>query len=280
MKNNILIVFAFFLLFTFNSCSTIDDEYLDPDILIKFKQERGTYDESDYEQEEFEQEEFYSEKCKISVSPISCVFKNECTYRIELSGESKLYKYFFSDTYYSDDLTIPFMKSLDYIEGQEYNFVSMHFQYNPRSLYLYCMGYSDENTHGDIVVNICNLEGPLGLYSSFTGIIDITSFRKEGKEITWKFSFPDDSYKCQYLVLFDEDAEFADKLEDSALALYMEMSSESKTLSLPVYNPQQAVAMKTRTMAINGTEKKVLIVTRAYRDGYAALAVKRKSFTL
>ena len=277
MKNNILIVFAFFLLFTFNSCS-IDDECLDPDILIKFKQERGTYDESDYEQEEF-----YSEKCKISVSPNSCVFENECTYRIELSGESKLYKYFFSKTYYSDDQAIAFMKSLDYIEGQEYNFVSSSFESNTRSLYLYCMGYSDENTHGDIVRNICNIEG--SLYSSFTDIIDITSFGKVGKEITWKFSFPDDIYECQYLVLFDEDAEFANKLKDSALALYMNMAnmaSKSKTLSLPVSNPYQAEAMKTRTMAINGTEKKVLIVTRAYRGyfSYAALAVKRKSFTL
>lgn len=276
MKNNILIVFAFFLLFTFNSCS-IDDECLDPDILIKFKQERGTYNESDYEQEEF-----YSEKCKISVSPTSCVLKNECTYRIELSGESKLYKYFFSETYYNDDMVMALMKSMDYIEGQEYNFVSSTFGASTKSLYLYCMGYSDKNTHGNVVLNICNIEGSHTSSTPFTDVIDITSFKKVNNEIMWKFSFPNDIYECQYLVLFDEEAEFANKLKDSALALYMKMARDSKNLSLPMYNPQQAEMMKTRTMSIEGTEKKVLIVTRAYR-GYgssAALAVNRRLYIL
>lgn len=242
-----------------SSCN-ITDEELDPAIRNKFEEERGEINSSNGSSNK----ESYLESCYVSFGE-SCILLKECAVVIKLSDNSTGYKYFYSENQYPEAEVRKIMRTLNYIEGAEYNFArSYTYQPNGNPIYLYVEGYRRDNDnlfYGPIEVK--ELTTPKG--NDFYQWLVIGDIRKKQDMINWTVGTY--GYKFYYIILTNEDAEYAKSLSDPEIWLYK--SNEWK-LATPNINGMKEFDIDGENIdkiffacrAISGTKYSTAMVTK------------------
>ena len=259
MKRLFLLLNILSILFSLTSCIITDDE-LDPAIRNKFEIERVENDNS------FDSsvKDSYLESCLVEFGE-SCVLPSQCAVIIKILGTSTGFKYFYSENQYSEAEVRKQMRTIDYIEGAEYNFAQSYtYQSNGKPIYLYTAGYlkDDDNLfYGPIQVK--ELIKPQG--NGFYQWLVISDIKKSHDSINWTIG--SSGYNFYYLILTNEDAEYAKSLSSAEIWLYKR--NEWKSTIPNNYgirefeiDSENVVEVFIACRAVSGTEYSSAIVTK------------------
>ena len=224
MKKIIYSIFVLCSICMLSSCE-IDDDCLDDDIRRAFEQERrGSIDRPSEGDADIERPEKYDADCMLSLGE-SAFLEREGAVRVNLSGKSTGYKYYFSGLPYTDEQIRMALESQKLIKGEEFNFAvkSYSISYGGKAeLYLYAAGYDDKNNYGPIVEAHYTVNSEWFYRDPY---VSITGIEKNGKNLTCYFLPTYFSYNetrnIDFYVMVDEEAEYASDLSDPELAVYI-----------------------------------------------------------
>lgn len=214
MKKILYPIFVLFSICMLSSCE-ISEDNLDYDIRNKFEQElNGT----------IERPGKYDAECTLSLGE-SVFLRSECAVRINLSGKSTGYKYYFSSLPYTEEQIKNKMEREKVVQGEEFNFAvkSYSVSYGGNiEQYLYVVGYDEKNNYGPVVEAHYKVKSEWSYADPFVGV---TAIKKNGDNLSWDFTTSYFQYgeirKIDYYVLVDEEAERAKNLSDPELAIYV-----------------------------------------------------------
>lgn len=270
MKRNhfFYIFFGVLSIFSLYSCE-IEDSDLDQDILNQFNAHRNELGAgSDSSQSTSSLSQYSIDSGYWTVIGDKFVTSNQLAVKLDFSSLVDEYITLISENSLNPTEALNLLsKEKPSPVGENANFVTCTYssgQYG-KKVYLYVVGLSSSGRVRGIVQ-----ETSMYLQPSNSAIenanVFISSVSRMGDKLSWSFSAS--GYPYEYVVLFEDEAKFANKLSDAALILFMRGRSKS-------VDGQLASKIRQMSISIPDDSKSVFIATHVNAYGSNALTVQR-----